>query len=81
MNFKHDCDKCTSLGEFIYDKEKFDLYWCASAVPFPSMIARYGNSGHEYISYPLHSGLFNQPLFEPVKEILARATELGLYKI
>lgn len=43
--FEHDCDSCTYLGQF----EGYDLYFCQQGT-LPTVIARFGNDGHEYLS-------------------------------
>ena len=42
--FQHDCDHCHFLGHH----EGHDLYVCQSA--HPTVIARYGDDGSEYLS-------------------------------
>lgn len=44
MRYKHDCNSCISLGVF----GDYDLYFCNKVLK--SVLARYGNKGHEYTS-------------------------------
>ena len=44
--FSHHCDNCTFLG--IHGK--FDLYYCETAKPLPTVILRYGDHGSDYNS-------------------------------
>lgn len=44
--YTHDCTSCTPLGEF----NEFDLYHCGQGGHRPTVIARYGNDGPEYLS-------------------------------
>lgn len=48
-NYKHDCAKCTYLGEYEHEKDgrTYDLYSC-----FSSLIARYSDNPPDYISFP-----------------------------
>jgi len=57
-NFKHDCDECIFLSELIlgkyqsdnhFDHLLWDLYYCRKG-PGETLIARFGNGGHQYIS-------------------------------
>lgn len=43
----HDCEDCIYLGRF----RRFDLYGCGTSERY-SLIARFGNEGSEYESYP-----------------------------
>lgn len=55
--FEHDCNECVFLGLFmskkyeasIFDHRNYDLYFCNQGGLF-TVIARYGNDGHSYIS-------------------------------
>ena len=51
FNFKHDCARCVYL-EDIKDEEgnKFDLYFCKDMGVLLTIVARYGNEGHQYMS-------------------------------
>lgn len=48
--YEHDCEKCIFLGSHI-DKNNFkvDLYFCKQ-VDRSTIISRYGNEFHDYIS-------------------------------
>ena len=52
--FEHDCTKCIFLDSLkLENGNKYDLYYCENE---PTVVARYGNEGYEYlsgISYPL----------------------------
>lgn len=55
--FTHDCHECFPLGTIQDDThDLYDLYVCAKAgyakTMGPSLIARYGNEGSEYLSHP-----------------------------
>lgn len=67
MQYKHNCDKCVYLGTF----NQFDLYYCNQEVLGPTVVARYGNLPHEYLS-----GLTMTDL--PLLEAKKRAKERGL---
>jgi hypothetical protein len=82
-HFQHDCDRCTYLGSIDLREEqglderaqryadayqgKYDLYHCDQGGPGPTLIARYGDDGPEYMSgivfakpdmnYPLYRAL------------------------
>jgi len=45
MRYKHDCEKCKPLGQFLED----DLYYCDQGGR-PTVIARYGDDGPDYVS-------------------------------
>jgi len=68
--FSHDCKACTPLGQF----EEYDLYHCMQGGSMPTVLARYGNEGPEYVS-----GLFSVsegPLFEAQNRARARGLTL-----
>lgn len=50
--WKHDCDKCRFLGQTIGGRHISDLYVCDTSGPdmSPTLIARYGDDGPEYLS-------------------------------
>jgi hypothetical protein len=48
--FCHDCTQCQPLGRF----QEYDLYFCNQGGFGPTVIARWGDAGHEYTS-GLHS--------------------------
>lgn len=48
--FTHDCDKCDFLGRH----GNWDLYYCYKDVFGPTVIARFGDEGSEYISGMYH---------------------------
>jgi hypothetical protein len=52
--YEHDCKGCFFLGRFVSpeNKEPFDLYFCRRC-DGGSCIARYGNEGGEYSSFPV----------------------------
>jgi len=73
--FEHDCDKCVYFGTYNNwsKKEKFDMYFCNQGTnPLSAtVIARYGNEGHEY-----GSGLgFHEGVLKKTEDIARR---LGL---
>lgn len=71
--YQHDCSKCKPLGEF----GEFDLYYCETEVEkHPTVIARYGNEGHEY-----NSGLELADLNKPLGEAKRRAIKNGLLSV
>lgn len=41
--YTHDCGECEFLGQY----KEYDLYYCEKE---PTVIARYGNDGPEYMS-------------------------------
>jgi len=51
--YTHDCDASLFLGQWIDPKgEVYDLYACKahSGSDYISIMARFGNEGHEYLS-------------------------------
>lgn len=45
--YTHDCDRCQFLGHF----DGADLYFCEQNPSIgPTVLARYGNAGHQYTS-------------------------------
>jgi hypothetical protein len=44
--FQHDCPRCTFLGAFNHH----DLYHCTQGGGHPTVIARYGDDGWDYLS-------------------------------
>ncbi len=61
--FDHDCDRCVFLGRVTKERPEsfhhdilalkwqlFDLYFCKQEVGGPTVIARYGNKGPDYLS-------------------------------
>ena len=47
--FAHDCDMCRFLGTFLtHEGVDTDLYYCPNGQA--TVVARFGNSGPEYIS-------------------------------
>jgi len=69
--YKHDCQKCIFLGQYEFKGEIYDLYFCEQD-GLPTVIARYGNDGPEYIS-----GLQFANSFEPIKEAKERSIKLN----
>jgi hypothetical protein len=65
--YTHDCDQCVFLGWY----EECDLYFCARNIV--TVIARYGNDGHEYTS-----GLTFTDVDPELAEAKKRAVERGL---
>ena len=53
-NFQHDCDQCIFLGDFTHNGELLDLYVAFHTFGGGTLIARYGNQGHEYMSVPIN---------------------------
>lgn len=51
--FQHDCDQCVFYGNLRLD-ELYDLYLCPKKGAMGgSIVARYGNDGWEYRSFPV----------------------------
>lgn len=44
--YAHDCKVCTFLGHI----NEFDLYTCPQGGEFPTIVARYGSKGRDYLS-------------------------------
>jgi len=65
--YKHDCKECKFLGQYEFKSEIYDLYFCEQD-GLPTIIARYGDDGPEYIS-----GLSFADRFEPLKEARERS--------
>ena len=72
--FIHDCKRCVDLGVYIDDGIEHDLYFCEQ-FGVPTVIARYGNSGGDYIS-----GLSKDPGDIPLREARLSAIILNLIK-
>lgn len=81
-HFQHDCYKCVFLGTIVHQEHPHDLYVCTKASyntqTGPSLIARFGDKGHEYQSLPW-SSLMNTSRWDrdPIlcavmEEVLAR---------
>lgn len=66
--YTHDCENCIDLGEF----EEYDLYFCLQGVSSPTVVARFGNSGSDYLS-----GIYRNSL-HCLEEAKRRAVERGL---
>lgn len=62
--YEHDCDACIFLGHH----EDYDLHICLIPAPLPSFtcIARYGDEGHEYLSWRGPSAAVST--MEPIRE-------------
>lgn len=67
--YTHDCDDCKPLGEF----GEYDLYYCAKG--HPTVIARYGDDGSEYLS-----GMSFVGKVDELTEAHRRAAASGLLK-
>lgn len=68
MRYKHDCDTCVSLGEY----EEYDLYHCYQKGMGATVVARYGDEPHEYLS-----GMWAS---DPVLEEAKRRAKEKIYK-
>jgi hypothetical protein len=68
--FVHDCDQCKFLGTHDDNEVTYDLYYCGQG-GFPTVIARFGHEGPEYLS-GLHS------CSPPLQEAKSRAKDNGL---
>lgn len=87
--WEHDCDDCIFLGPATAEHETpvkedqvsehgastVDLYYCPTARPFPTVIARYGDEPWEFKSGILF-GMF--ALDDDLKEAYQRASAYGL---
>jgi len=47
--FEHDCNKCLFYGRV---NNSHDLWYCPTAIPFPTMIVRHSSEGSDYESAP-----------------------------
>jgi hypothetical protein len=77
--FQHDCCECLFLGTTDDPRGRsYDLYVCAKASTAqtlgPSLIARYGNEGPEYISMPWKLVAQTKPRDLPEGIIMAHDT-------
>ena len=71
IHYEHDgCSGCISLGNLRDGDVWYDLYYCPQN-GVPTVIARYGNEGHEYMS-----GMGSISL-NPLKVAKARAETRG----
>jgi hypothetical protein len=52
VKYKHDCESCKFLGRYVATNgNAYDLYFCKQEfLGFPTVIARYGDEGHSYLS-------------------------------
>lgn len=77
--YTHDCDCCKFLGHYEYDETTYDLYYC-NQNGNPTLIARHGSEGPEYISGKSFVGVF-EPISEAgrraVQELLIEGLESG----
>lgn len=65
--YQHDCEKCKALGKFA----EYDLYFCETDLgSHPTVIARYGDEGHEYTSGLLFAD-FDPAIAEAKKRAIA----------
>jgi len=77
--FNHDCDECTYLGsldnypDIHSDHKNWDLYFCKQCGLADTVIARYGDEGHSYVS-----GIDFAVTVMPLAEARNRAESLGL---
>lgn len=80
----HDCDNCMFLGSFSpkegnYAKNVYDLYYCPDEVyNLPTIIARYGSEGVQYLSGMIFGCHAKEDLTSPLGEAWRRAKEKGL---
>lgn len=70
--FKHDCESCVPLGEYTDSEGSFDLYYCGQGGWMPTVIARFGDDGPDYLS---GLGMTKTP---SLVEAQKRAKEKGL---
>ena len=54
--YKHDCGNCRFLGNFYFNEEMHDLYFCPKG-NYSDLIARFGDEGWEYASLSLDTFL------------------------
>jgi hypothetical protein len=84
MNFQHDCDNCTFLGNTKIEGEISDLYFCPKGAD-SDLIARFGNEGWEYRSISLNTFLHVLRQGGRVEEwntiIFGKAVYMGLINI
>ncbi len=50
QEWDHDCTGCIFMGQVSYAKGYYDAHYCADEVAGPTIVLRYGDEGHEYIS-------------------------------
>lgn len=76
---EHDCERCTFLGTYHYDKKEHDLYCCVGA-GWTSIVARDGDDGPSYSSFPADSSWFYQGYPEnlPLMVAFRRSVAEGL---
>ena len=79
--FKHDCGRCDYLGDYkavnpndVLQTRMVDLYFCGEGDFTWTVIARYGNSGEEYMS----GNAFAYGQSEPLTVAAKRAIKQGL---
>ncbi len=70
--FTHDCESCVYLGNHTEGGSLYDLYHCGQGNWNPTVIARWGNEGYQYLSGlgMNHTG--------PLVEAMNRAKAKGL---
>lgn len=67
--YKHDCGACVYLGRFYHEGVDYDLYSCPGGSN-PTLIARYGSDGREYMSGRPFIGIL-----PPITEAAKRETQ------
>lgn len=48
----HNCESCTHIRSGEFSGQKFDFYCCDTSLGYRTYVARWGNEGGEYASYP-----------------------------
>lgn len=82
--FKHDCDHCVFIGRYNHEwivvgrtviepGQAYDLYFCNQAGTIPTVVARFGDEGADYIS-----GLRLADV-DPVLKVARKAAQMSGY--
>lgn len=78
----HDCNQCTFLGRHEHEGKLYDLY-IAKHGDHDSCLARFGDGGSEYLSFPVSLAKTvleeakTSPNWSPLAEAYRRAKESG----
>lgn len=80
-NFSHDCSTCVYLGEFVREKEYFDLYFChQGSKNSPTLLARFSDAGPDYLSGLIFGKMDQDDPDSPLGEAYRRARSKDLVK-
>jgi len=74
--YAHNCDRCEFLGGWTSPEgTTYDLYYCPQLPGLPTILARWGNDGPDYLS-----GVYCAGGNPPLREAFIRAQAKGYLK-